>query len=123
MNKQLIEELKGKLEKEKKEIEDSLKGFANKDDKLKDDWDTRFPKWEAGTGHADLESASDQVEEYGNLLSVEHNLEIQLKDINLALEKIRKDAFGKCETCNQEIPEERLKAFSAARLCMECEKK
>lgn len=123
MNKELLNELKLKLEKEKREIEENLQTFANKDENLKGDWDTRFPSAEEGSSHTDLERAADQVEEYGNLLPVEHNLEMRLKDISLALEKIKNGGYGKCENCNKEISEERLKAYPAARLCLDCGKK
>jgi len=120
-DKKLIEELRAALERNKEEIEKNLKTFAQKDKKLKGDWDTKFPKWgEGGSGGAALESGADQVEQYGNLLPVEYNLETQLKDINLALDKIAKGTYGKCEKCGKEIDEERLKAHPAARFCLKC---
>lgn len=121
MDKKLIEELKTKLETEKKKLEDSLKSFATKDENLKDDWDTKFPNWEGETGGAALEKGADQVEQYGNMLGVEYSLELQLKNINQALEKIGKGMYGKCEKCKEGIPEERLIVFPSARLCMKCE--
>lgn len=119
----LIQELKEKLEKEKGGIEKDLSKFAEKDKNLKGDWDTRFPHWDGDSGSSALERAADQVEEYGNLLSLEYKLETRLKEINLALEKIKKGAYGKCENCGKEIKEERLKIYPAARLCLNCEKK
>lgn len=121
MDEKTIAELKEQLEKNRIEIENNLKTFAKKDKKLKGDWDTKFPKWgEGGSGGAALESGADQVEQYGNLLPVEHNLESQLKDIDLALEKIGKGTYGRCENCGKEIDEERLKAHPAARFCLKC---
>ena len=124
MEKKLLEELKQKLEKERITIEEELKKFAKKDEGLKDDWDTRFPKFNGGeTGGAALEKAADELEEYSTRLPLEYNLELQLKDINLALEKMVKGTYGKCENCKGNIDEERLKAYPAARLCLNCEKK
>jgi len=124
MDKKLQEELKIKLETEKTEIETNLKSFAQKDDKLKGDWDTKFPNWGGEeTGNDALEKGADQVQEYGNMLPVEHSLEKRLMDINHALEKIGKETYGRCENCKAEIPEDRLKVFPAARFCMKCEKK
>jgi len=122
MNNKLIKELKEKLEKEGTEIEKQLKSFAQKDKKLKGDWDTRFPQWDGDSGSSALERAADQVEEYGNLLSLEYKLETRLKEINLALEKIQKGSYGKCEKCGKEIDQERLKVYPAARFCLNCEK-
>ena|SRR4030066_1400940 len=124
MDKKLLTQLKEKLEQEKNNIEKQLEKIAKKDDKVKGDWDTRFPRFDGEeSGSAAMEKAADEVEEYSTLLPLEHNLEIQLKDINLALEKILKGTFGKCEKCKEEIGLERLKFYPAARLCMKCEGK
>jgi DnaK suppressor protein len=124
MDKKLQEELKTKLESEKSEIENNLKSFAEKDQNLKGDWDTKFPNLGAGeTGSDALEKGADQVQEYGNMLSVEYSLENRLKDINNALEEIEKGTYGKCDNCKADIPEERLKVFPAARYCIKCEKR
>ena len=69
---------------------------------------------------AGLEDAADEVEAYGNLLPVEHSLEIRLKNIGDALEKIKKDKYGKCEKCEKKITEERLKISPEAKLCQNC---
>ena len=124
MDKKLIDELKEKLEKQKIATEQQLKSFAKKDEKLKGDWDTRFPHFDGGeSGSAALEKAADEVEAYSTLLPLEHNLETSLKDINLALEKIRNGKYGICEKCGKEIPEERLKVHPEARFCIKCENK
>jgi DnaK suppressor protein len=53
-------------------------------------------------------------------------LELKLRDVDIALEKIQKDLpaeagnYGKCEKCGKEIEEERLKAVPEARLCIKC---
>lgn len=123
MNKKLLNELKTQLEKEKMTIEEELKKFAKKDEKLKGDWDTLFPKWDGSeVGSAALEKASDEVEEYSTLLPIEHSLELRLKNINLALEKIEKGRYGNCEKCGKEIDEKRLKISPEARFCLNCKK-
>ncbi len=122
MNKKLLKELEKKLEEQKASLEQELKRFANKDEKLKGDWDTRFPQPDGAVGGQALEDAADQVEAYVNLLPVEHNMEVRLQDINLALEKIKKDKYGKCEKCSKNIPEERLKIHPEARNCAGCRK-
>jgi RNA polymerase-binding transcription factor DksA len=123
MNQKIINELRQKLEKEKEAIEKELEKFAKKDGNLKGDWDTRFPHWDGESGSSALERAADEVEEYSTLLPLEHHLELRLKDINLALDKIREGKYGKCESCGKEIPIERLQVYPAARLCLSCEKK
>ena len=116
MDKKTLEELKKKMEEEKKSLEKELAGFAQRDKQLKGDWDTRFPKF----NESRLEEAADEVEQYENLLPVEHALEIKLKDIDLALEKVEKAGYGLCEKCQQEIEEERLKIMPEAKTCSRC---
>jgi DnaK suppressor protein len=121
MDKKTIETLQDGLKKQKVEIEKQLSSFAEKDKKLEGDWDTKFPKWDEGSsGSAALETAADQVEEYSKLLSLEHKLELRLKDINDALDRIKKGKYGICEKCGKKIPAERLKAYPEARECLKC---
>ena len=123
VNKKLLKELKEKLEKEKAALEKQLKTFATEDPNLKGDWDSKFPKFDGEFGGAALETAADEVEEYTTRLPVEFSLETRLRDINLALEKIEKGKYGKCENCGKEIDEKRLKVYPAARFCLRCQKK
>jgi len=132
MNKKNIQEIKLKLEDQKAAIEAELGKFAKKDERLKGDWDTKYPKTgKADSGGQSLEDAADTVEEYVNLLPVEHNLELRLRDIDLALEKINKDEnkkwgekakYGICEKCGKDIPDDRLTIYPEARICAVCDK-
>jgi RNA polymerase-binding transcription factor DksA len=123
MQKKFLEKIKAQLEKEKVSVENELKKFAKEDVKPSGDWDTRFPKFNGGeAGSAALEKAADEVEEYSTLLPIEHALEIRLKNINSALEKIRIGKYGICEKCEKKIPIARLKASPEARFCLKCEK-
>jgi DnaK suppressor protein len=45
----------------------------------------------------------------------------QLKEIEDALDRIRHGDYGTCEDCGEPIPEQRLKLFPAARLCVRCQ--
>lgn len=115
-----IYKLKEKLENEKIALEKELKSFANKDKNLKDDWDTRFPNFEEAGGSYDIEQEADEVEAYSNLLPVEYALETKLKNINLALEKIKNNKYGKCEKCEQQIEEKLLEIYPETKLCLKC---
>lgn len=118
MEKELLEKLKQNLEKEKATLKKGLEGFASEDKKLKGNWDTRYPNRENGN----MEEEADETQEYDNLLSLEHSLELKLRDVNSALEKIEKNRYGTCEKCGKEIEEDRLLACPEARLCIECNK-
>ena len=116
MKDNLLKKLKEKLEKNKEKLERELKGFAEKDKKLKGDWDTRYPKFNGGK----LEEEADEVEEYSNLLPIENTLEIELEKVNRALEKMKKGEYGICEKCKNPISEARLKVYPRAVYCKKC---
>lgn len=52
-------------------------------------------------------------------LSILEEVEAELADIELALERLRNGSYGVCEACGRPIAEERLEAVPAARLCLE----
>lgn len=123
MDKNFVMQQKEKLLQLKERLEKELSSFAKKDVNLKDNWKTQFPSFnESETGGAQLEVAQDEVEEYANKLPVEHALEIKLKNVNIALEKIDKGTYGICEKCHKKIPKERLEVSPEARFCLNCEK-
>lgn len=45
----------------------------------------------------------------------------QIKEIEEALERIKHGEYGTCEECGETIPEQRLRLFPAARLCVRCQ--
>ena len=116
MDKKLVEELKSKLEENKQALEKELESFATEDKNLKGNWDAKRINAE----DTDMEEKADEVEEYDNKLSLEHSLELKLKDVNGALEKIVAGSYGTCEKCGKEIEAERLQVCPEAKLCMKC---
>lgn len=122
INEKFLQKLKEKLNDEKKSLENELKKFAKKDKKPKGDWDTSFPLFNGETGGAALEMAADEIEEYSNLLPIEHSIEIHLQNIDLVLRKIKKGKYGICEKCKKEIEIKRLKIYPEARTCLKCQR-
>ncbi|MBZ9571737.1 hypothetical protein KJA15_00125 [Patescibacteria group bacterium] len=120
MKKQFQKKLKEKLEKEREIIQRELQKFAKKDVRLKGDWDTRFPYFNGEAGGAKMEKAANEVEEYETLLPIEYTLETKLKNINLALGKIKRGEYGICEKCRKPINIARLKVCPEARTCLKC---
>ena len=117
MDQKTLEQIKEKLEKNKELLEKELQAFATADGNLKGDWDSKFPDFNNG---GNLEEAADEVEEYQSRLPIEHNLEIRLRDISLALEKIKNGTYGKCEKCGKDIPADRMEIYPEARFCVVC---
>ena len=122
MDKKTINELKENLEKEKTRIEKMLGSFASQDEDAPGDWDTKFPSMGEGTSGVDLEKEADEVEQYSTMLPIEHSLEIKLKNIMIALDKIKNDKYGYCEKCNKPIDANRLKISPESRFCVKCKK-
>ena len=119
MDKKLLDELKGKLEAQKKSLQKELESFAAEDPNLKHNWDAKYPKRE----DSDKDEQADDAQEYDNALSLEHSLELKLKDVKNALEKIKDGAYGICEKCGKKITEERLLACPEAKTCLKCGQK
>lgn len=119
MNTATFQKLKQELSRKKENLEKELSAFAAQDPKLKDDWDTKYPR----TPGSNLEEASDEVEEYSTALPIEFTLETQLKDVQNALLKIENSAYGTCESCGDFIEEARLLASPEARFCGKCVEK
>ena len=114
MDKKLIEELKQKLEEQKASIKKELESFATEDPNSKHNWDAKYPNREDG----DKDEEADEVQEYDNMLALEHSLESKLKDVSIALEKIDEGTYGICEKCGKEIEKERLEAAPEAKFCI-----
>lgn len=108
--------LRQALEKEKVLLEQELSGFAKKDAKVPGDWDSAHPRVPEGNE----EEAADEVEEYESNISIEQELELKLKEVRAALERMEKGTYGICETCGSEIQKERLLAVPSARTCERC---
>lgn len=122
MNKTLLENLKKQLEQERDQVQKDLSGISSKNpDSSSKSWD--ITKQEFSTdGPLDLESETDEVEEFINRLPVETQLEQKLSAINKALERIKKGSYGVCVECDKKIPTARLQAMPETTRCMKCEK-
>ena len=108
-----MEQFKKKLLQEKKKIKEEIKELRKQDpffdsERLVDNKEDEDAREEVG--HETIEAQINQ-------------LQSTLKDIELALEKIKKGTYGKCEICGRPISLERLKIAPAARFCVECQKK
>jgi RNA polymerase-binding transcription factor DksA len=61
--------------------------------------------------------------ERGEVEALAGQLRETLEEIEDALAKIADGTYGQCESCHQQIPEARLEAMPAARLCISCASK
>lgn len=109
---------KNRLVKEKEDLEKTLSDFASKKEGSEDNWETKYP--DIDPDERDPEDSADEVEEFTDLLPQEYALEIRLKNINDALEKIEEGTYGICDNCKKPISKERLEANPSAKKCIEC---
>lgn len=117
-DKSLIESLKTTLESTKEKLEKELASFATEDKQVKGNWDAKRNPAE----DTDMEEKADELEEYDNLLSLEHSLEEKLQAVNVALSKISEGKYGVCEKCGKEIEQARLEAYPEGKFCVSCNK-
>ncbi len=120
MDKKTQEQLKTKLLERKKKLEEELASIAEKDERVKGDYDTRFPDF--GQIQSPDEAAL-KVATYDSTLPVEYALELRLADINKALAKIDQETYGVCDNCHEEIDPKRLGVMPEAKTCLKCQKK
>jgi len=111
-----LEQIKKKLLAEKKLVEKELAAIGIFD-KTKKDWAASGSPVEE-TDRSEDNLAADYSEEFGEKVATVEMLEFRKKDLDLALEKIKKGTYGKCEIDGEPIEEERLLANPAARTCI-----
>jgi len=108
-----LNSFKDNLIEEKNRIEMELRKIAEKDSD--GDYKAKFEDF-----GREREDNAGEVENYTANLGVTESLEQELEKVNLALKKIENGTYGKCENCNQEIPQKRLEVYPAAQNCVQC---
>jgi RNA polymerase-binding protein DksA len=118
LNKQEFDDIKNKLAEEKLSLEKQLNEIAKKNPKNSEDFDAQF----VDIGSDESDSVA-EVEKYSLDLSLERTLEKSLKDVNKALESIKKGTYGLCKYCKQPIDKDRLMARPTSTSCITCKTK
>jgi RNA polymerase-binding protein DksA len=116
MNTKDLEFFKKKLEKEKNTLETELKSIGHKDPKVAGGWETGPSKMQ--TDNADENEVADKLEDFEENIAILGQLETQLKQVNVALDKIKNGSYGMCQICGEPIEQERLLANPSAQTCM-----
>lgn len=97
---------------EKKRLEAELSTFTEKNEK--GEYIAKYQDF-----GSDEDDNAEEYRQHEVSLSLEKSLEGALNDVNTALEKFESGSYGVCEVCGESIQIERLKAFPAARMCMQ----
>lgn len=103
------------LEAEKARLEAELSTVANRNPQNPNEWD---PIPEAhDDARSDENTNADALEDLVNGEAISRQLEVQLVEVEAALERIEKGTYGICEISGAQIEEDRLDANPAARTC------
>jgi DnaK suppressor protein len=99
--------LRDQLQEERSRLREQLSRLGHGDDATLD-FDENF----ADSGQVTAER--------GEVEALSGQLSETLTDTEDALAKFDEGTYGECESCHQRIPEARLEAMPAARLCIDC---
>lgn len=102
-----------KLEAEVRRLEADLTRFAKKDP-VGEDYHARVEQ----VGRKEEDNVVEE-EQYAADRSVEQTLEVHLREVKAALQRIADGTYGQCVRCRQPISRERLGAEPAAATCVE----
>ena len=105
------------LQEEKDRLTKELGGFAKKNPHVKGDYDAVYPEY----GSEEDDNAR-EVAEYTANKPLEITLEKTLRDIDKALDRLKKGTYGICKYCDKPINEKRLLARPTSSACVSCKK-
>lgn len=117
MDKKILEQLKAKLEEKKQSLISQLGNIGQRAEGAEINFDSTFPQY----GDS-LEDSASEVADYTKNLSLERDLEKELKDVEKALKQMAEGGYGICGYCGQEIELERLMVRPESGSCVECKK-
>jgi RNA polymerase-binding transcription factor DksA len=109
---------KDRLEEQKKSIESELGSIAVKDVNNPNSWDAARIEVNDDEPSDRTETAS-EITEFEENSSIASNLDVQLIEIDSALDRIENGTYGVCKVCNSEIELDRLDANPSASTCKE----
>jgi len=115
MDKNDTQHFQEKLLEEKAKLIAELETVGKVNPNNPDDWEPTVA--EKGDSTADPNDSADTIEEYEANSALISELEVQLKEINVALEKIESGTYGVCEISGHPIEKDRLEANPSARTC------
>lgn len=119
MEEQKIKEFKQQLEDKKKEIVSQLDSIGSRAEGAETNFNADFPDY---GNSASVEDNASEVADYTTNLSLERDLESQLRDVEKALKSIEDGKYGICKHCGKEIEAERLRIRPESTSCVSCKK-
>ena len=112
------EELRRKLEEKKANIIAKLENIGHRAEGEETNYDADFPSY----GESEEDNATEMADYTANL-SLEKQLEQDLKNINEAVKRLDENNYGHCEECGKDIEAEVLDIMPESRFCISCKQK
>ena len=119
MDEATLNEFKQLLEQKKADIIKQLDDIGTRAKGAEVNFDADFPDY--GNSNS-IEDNASEVTDYTTNLSVEGELEGDLRDAESALKRIADGSYGKCKYCQKDIEIERLKIRPESTSCVSCKK-
>lgn len=107
--------LKDSLKKERDLLVEELRRISKKSPTDPGGWTPK--KNELDIDPANNDEVADALEDIGERIAIESELEKRLIEVESAINRIGNGTYGVCETCGSFIEAERLEANPAARTC------
>ncbi len=117
MEEKFISEFKIILEAKKEDILKQLGKIGSRADGSEINFNADYPDY---GDSASIEDNASEVADYTTNLSLERELEGDLRDTEKALKAIADGTYGKCKYCHKEIEIERLKIRPESNSCVTC---
>lgn len=119
MEEKYLHEFKSALEAKKADIIKQLAKIGSRAEGAEDNFNANYPDY---GDSASIEDSASEVSDYTTNLSLEHELEGDLRDVDKALKSIADGTYGKCKYCKKEIEIERLRIRPESNSCVSCKK-
>ena len=119
MEENIISGFKQLLEEKRAEVIKQLDDIGTRAKGAEVNFDADFPDY--GNSNS-IEDNASEVTDYTTNLSVEKELEGDLRDIENALKRIADGSYGRCKYCKKDIEIERLKIRPESTACVSCKK-
>lgn len=117
MNDAFLQTIKKELETELARLTGELQNLAKHNPAHPEEFEPTFPD------HGDTEDENAaEVAQFTSNISLEEELAKALRDVEGALDLIKKGEYGICKYCHQEIDERRLQARPTSSSCIQCKK-
>jgi RNA polymerase-binding transcription factor DksA len=114
---EFLDKIKTALEQERERIAKELSGFTKKNPHVSGDFDATYPEY----GSEEDDNAR-EIADYTANKPLELSLEKTLRDVDKALERLKKGTYGICKYCDKPIDEKRLLARPTSGACVSCKK-